>query len=104
MQKVMKNIYSMVFIASLLALLSSAPLANNMEGKVDINRATLNQLQQLDGIGKTIAERIIAFRNTHGPFETIDKVKKVRGIGEKTFEKIEPYIEVGRKQPLAAGQ
>ena len=100
MQKIYKSIQLVVLTWFLMALFSSASLANNMDEKVNINQATANQLQQIDGIGKTIAGRIIEFRETYGPFKTIDEVKKVKGIGEKIFEKIKLHLDIGIKQSL----
>lgn len=99
MQKIYKSIHLIALTWFLMALFSSASLAGNMDKKVNINQATANQLQQIDGIGKTIAGRIIEFRETYGPFKTIDEVKKVKGIGERIFEKIKLNLDIGVKQP-----
>ena len=50
---------------------------------VNINQADANMLTTLKGIGKKRADAIIAYRNTHGPFSTIDELAKVKGIGKK---------------------
>ncbi len=62
-------------------------------GKININTATKDELDNLEGIGETIAQRIIDYRKEH-PFKTIYDLKKVSGIGNKTFEKIEDSITV----------
>lgn len=61
----------------------SAPQA----GLININYADLNQLQQLDGIGKVKAQAIIDYREAHGAFRTVNELINVDGIGEKTLEK-----------------
>ena len=61
--------------------------------KVNINKATIKELDSLNGIGYKKAEAIIEFRKTH-PFKKIEDIMKVRGIGFKTFEKIKDEIEV----------
>jgi len=61
--------------------------------KVNINKATIKELDSLNGIGYKKAEAIIEFRKTH-PFKKIEDIMKVRGIGKKTFEKIKGEIEV----------
>jgi competence protein ComEA len=61
--------------------------------KVDINTATAEELCKLPGINKKIAEEIIAHR-TKEPFKTIEDIKKVKGIGDKRYEKIKDQIEV----------
>ena len=60
---------------------------------VDVNRATAEQLQKLPGIGPTLAKRIIAERQKK-PFGSVDELRRVRGIGPKTLEKLKPFIRV----------
>ncbi|RME06415.1 MAG: hypothetical protein D6803_06555 [Anaerolineae bacterium] len=62
--------------------------------KININTASQQQLEALPGIGPTIAARIIAYRNEHGPFQTIEQIMDVQGIGTVTFDKIKAYIAV----------
>ncbi len=64
------------------------------DGRVDINTATLKQLDLLPGIGETIAQRIIDYRNEHGDFASIDDLLNVTGIGMSKLEEIRPYIKV----------
>ncbi len=64
------------------------------KGKIDINTGTLADLDSIPGIGPVIAQRIIDHRNTNGNFKSVEDIKEVKGIGEKTFEKIKDYIEV----------
>ncbi|MCG8448213.1 MAG: helix-hairpin-helix domain-containing protein, partial [Pirellulales bacterium] len=60
--------------------------------QVDVNRADWPEIIQLPGLGKTLAERIITERNENGPFQAIDDLVRVNGIGPKTLEKIRPYL------------
>lgn len=60
--------------------------------KVNINTATAEELEKLDGIGPAIAQRIVEYRNTNGKFLSTDEIKNVSGIGEKTFEKFKDDI------------
>ena len=60
--------------------------------KININTADLALLMTLNGIGEVKAQAIIDYRETHGPFKTIEEIMKVKGIGLKTFEKIKDYI------------
>ena len=69
-----------------------------LEYRIDINTATWVEWTQLQGIGETLAERIVENRRTDGPFETIDDLRRVKGIGPKTLEKIRRYLTVGAKQ------
>jgi competence protein ComEA len=63
-------------------------------GKVNINTATVGQLEELPGIGEVIAQRIVDYRTQHGPFKTVRDLLKVEGIGEKKFESIEDHVTV----------
>ena len=64
------------------------------EYRLNINRATKYEWSELDGIGPTLAERIIENRNQNGPFSSPDDLRRVRGIGSKTLEKLRPHLEV----------
>ena len=64
------------------------------QGKININKADEQELQNLPGIGPAKAAAIIEFRNTSGPFKTIDDLKNISGIGDKTFEKLKDLIVV----------
>lgn len=62
---------------------------------VNINTATLEQLQQLPGIGPVLAQRIIDYRDTYGPFSAVGELTKVDGIGNHRLEEILDYITIG---------
>jgi competence protein ComEA len=62
---------------------------------IDINTASLEELDTLSGIGPAIAQRIIDYRQSHGPFQSIEQIKDVKGIGDALFEKIKDHITVG---------
>ena len=64
------------------------------DGKININTADLNRLKDIPGIGDVKANSIIMYREENGGFKTIDELKNVDGIGEKTFEKIKNNIKI----------
>jgi len=68
----------------------STPLLQNKS--ININKATKDELIRLPRIGPKMADRIIEYRKTTGPFRNIKEIKKVKGIGDKTFIKLAPYI------------
>lgn len=64
------------------------------EGRININTATLAELDTLPGIGPVTAQSIIAYRDAHGPFNTLEEIMDVPGIGPATFERIKDLITV----------
>jgi competence protein ComEA len=64
---------------------------------VNINTATRTELIQVPKIGEKMAERIVEFRKANGPFSRIEDIMNVRGMGEKTFLAIRPYLTVGKR-------
>ena len=63
--------------------------------KIDLNRASSEELQALPGVGVRTAELIIGYREEHGRFEKIEDLMNVRGIGERTFLRLRELVEVG---------
>ena len=73
---------------------SSGSTEKKVTFPVNINTASKKELDALPGIGETLAQRIIDYRSANGPFSTVDELTKVKGIGEKTLEKLKPYATV----------
>ena len=62
--------------------------------KINVNTADKQELEKITGVGPIIAQRIIDYRQSNGPFQTIEDIKKVNGIGNKTFEKMKNEIAI----------
>ena len=62
--------------------------------KININKASLEDLQKIPGVGPSTAKNIITFRDKNGRFKTVDEIKKVNGIGDSKFETMLEYIEI----------
>lgn len=62
------------------------------EGKIDLNKATSQELQTIPGIGQSKAEAIIKYREENGRFDRIEDLMQINGIKEASFRKMEPYI------------
>lgn len=79
---------------SLETLQESAPAQQNQEEKINVNTATEAELQTISGIGAKKAQEIIRFRDEQGPFKTVEELKNVPGIGEKTVERLKDMLTV----------
>jgi competence protein ComEA len=75
----------------------ASPLQPNSEkenGKINLNTATLQELESLPGLGPTKAQAIIQYRGEHGGFQSVDQLLEVPGIGERTLERIKEQLYV----------
>ena len=68
---------------------------HTQSGKIDLNHATVSQLSMLPGIGETLAQRIIQYREEHGDFLSVDDLTLVNGIGDKKLEGVAEYLTIG---------
>lgn len=108
-------------VVAAICLVGSAPLAHAHDGRataqegreqkdakadaatkasstmVNLNTATMEQLEALPGIGRSTAQRILEQRQKSGGFKKIEELMNVKGIGEKSFLKLKPLITVGAK-------
>lgn len=71
-----------------------APSAFRPDGRLDLNLATPADLEELPGIGPVLAERIVAWREEHGPFTETGQLREVPGIGERTFQTLAELVTV----------
>jgi competence protein ComEA len=81
-------------------LAAAAPAAADPAGQVNINTATAAELALLPYVGEAIAQRIVEHRTKNGAFKAVEDLMLVRGIGEKSFERIKPYVTVSGKTSL----
>jgi competence protein ComEA len=61
---------------------------------LNLNTATVAELEALPGVGPVLAQRIVDYRDEHGGFRTVDELNDVPGIGEATFRELEPRVAV----------
>jgi competence protein ComEA len=61
---------------------------------VNLNTATLDQLDTLPGVGPVLAQRILDFRTQNGPFTTVDQLQEVPGVGPKKFDSLKPHVSI----------
>ncbi|EHS57038.1 ComEA family DNA-binding protein [Paenibacillus sp. Aloe-11] len=73
---------------------NSATTSVSGEKKVNINTATAAELMELPGVGAKKAEAILDYRNQHGPFQRVNDLDHVKGIGAKMLAKMKPYVSL----------
>lgn len=105
-----KNLSRILTLGALaLSLALSAGVAHAAEkktapaGKVNVNTASVEQLAALPGIGETLAARIVEQRQKQGAFRSTEELVNVKGIGEKSFAKLQPFLTVGETPAPKAG-
>lgn len=76
-------------------------LSGLVSAAVDLNTATVADLEKVKGLGPVKSKAIIEYRDKNGPFKSVDDLKGVKGIGAKTIEKLRPELSVGGAAPAA---
>lgn len=72
----------------------AGPSDSARTGPVDLNTATLAQLEELPGVGPVLAQRILDWRTERGRFSSVDELQEVSGVGEKKFASLRPHVRV----------
>jgi competence protein ComEA len=83
-----------MILAFFFCLTSALAQKNPPSTPLDLNSATLTQLQKLPGIGPTTAKAIIDFRTRSGPFQRVEDLLAIHGISKAKLEKLRPYVTV----------
>ncbi|MGB9754007.1 MAG: DNA-binding protein [Roseiflexus castenholzii] len=73
---------------------AESPASGESSGLIDLNRATAAELDALPGIGNVLANRIVEWREREGPFQSVDDLGKVEGIGPALLAKLKPLVTV----------
>jgi competence protein ComEA len=101
----MKNRIAAAALALVVGLMMSSGVAYAAKpvpaGKVNINTATVEQLATLPGVGPALAQRIVDHRQKAGSFKSVQELMSIRGIGEKSFQKMEAHLTTGGEKTAA---
>ena len=73
---------------------AAVPDDPSIEVQLDLNRATAAEFETLPGVGAALAARIESYRTTHGPFQSVDELRKIPGFGEKLVTTLRPLVTV----------
>ena len=92
MKKKTKYILATILLITFVAGVGIGPALAQEQVKVNINKASVDELSTLKRIGPSYAQRIVDYRKQNGPFEKPEDIMKVRGIGIKTFEANKDFI------------
>ncbi|MDE0144336.1 MAG: helix-hairpin-helix domain-containing protein [Nitrospira sp.] len=104
----MRNIHQRshftISIMALMLIVSLSGMGFAADSQVDLNTSTVKELQQLPGIGKGLAKRIVDYRTANGPFKTVEDLIRVKGVGKKTFARMQDRLTVGSSPQVAASE
>ncbi|MCZ6798907.1 MAG: helix-hairpin-helix domain-containing protein [Nitrospirae bacterium] len=87
--------YITIGLLAFMLCLSLPGMVLAAEGTIDLNTATAKQLEQLPGIGKEMAQRIVSYRKDIGAFKSVDELLRVKGIGKRKLAKVKELITIG---------
>ena len=93
-RRVMLGVLSALAAAPFVVAVTAGAVAAAPVEKININTASMKELQKLDGVGRGVAQRIIEYREANGPFKRGEDLRKVEGVGAATFDRNRERIVV----------
>ena len=103
MKKLSSVVTAFAVVLALLAGSGASFAAEKAPARVNINTASVEQLVELPGIGPALAARIVEHRQKAGAFKSVQELMNVKGIGERSFQKLQPYLTVSETGARDAG-
>jgi len=83
-----------LLLAWLSPVVYADPGPTGKDSRININKASVEELVELPRVGQAVAKRIVLYRQENGPFKKVEDIKSVRGIGDKVFDQIRSIIRV----------
>lgn len=102
MNQNLKRIATALLVAVVALAAAPASAADAPSGVVNVNSATAAELAFLPGVGPALAGRIVEHRQKNGNFKAAEDLMLVKGIGEKSFERMKPYVAVSGSTTLTS--
>jgi competence ComEA-like helix-hairpin-helix protein len=96
--RLMRNVFAFLVLGLMLATGAAQASPEGGSAPLDLNRATVDQLENLPGIGSVKAAAILEARDTRGGFQSMEELEEVRGIGPALVAKLRPLVVLGKKK------
>lgn len=103
MKKLSSVVTAFAVVLALLVGSAASFAAEKAPARVNINTASVEQLVEVPGIGPALAARIVEHRQKAGAFKSLQELMNVKGIGERSFQKLQPYLTAGEAPAREAG-
>ncbi|RLE25454.1 MAG: hypothetical protein DRJ61_02200 [Acidobacteria bacterium] len=97
----MKKLIPIIVLVLMAVTTGAIAAETGSTGVVNVNTASADELQYLPRVGPALAGRILEFREANGPFEDVNELVAVKGIGETSLEKLRPFVAVNGQTTLA---
>jgi len=104
MSRILGGLLAVVMLMASVGAQERSPKAPAPPATVNLNTASVAQLDALPGIGLKVAERIVEYRQKNGGFKKVEELMNVRGVGEKGFLKLKPLLTLSPSKAERAQQ
>ncbi len=100
MRRIVVGLVSVVLFVTAMVGISSQGYGFEAKRQLDINTATVEEINEVQGMDMELAQNIVAYRQVNGPFSTVDDLLKVKGMDETKLEEVRMYLTIGQQEQL----